>query len=461
MRCLVVRAGEDTIRFPNPTVEARLGSEPSNEYVVRFPGVSRFHARVLPGKAGPELHDLGSKNGLVLDGRCVERVVLLPGTVVYAGTAAITSEEGATSDFETALTFRSAVAGRLHRDPAETDTVRYDAAPGAAEALRFVRATAREQRADSRPPEVARTLERLRAALKAGSVALLESSRDGWTVPVNVGSPLDLADSSLGNLDEGETFRVIPCEGRTVALARTGGCPGCMVVVVMEREVRSLAPWQRELISFAADELRRPGPSWRGAGRPDGGRGTRLVLPDGMVAGNSPAMRDLLSRSAKVAGSRVDVLVHGETGTGKELVARLLHLSGPMACGPFVAINCAAIPAELLEAELFGVRARVATGVDPQPGRILEAEGGTLLLDEIGELPLSLQPKLLRFLQEREVRAVGASRPRAVDVRVVSTTNRDPLEEVRAGRFRADLYYRLRGVEIRVPPLRERAEDIG
>ncbi|MBK6407779.1 MAG: sigma-54-dependent Fis family transcriptional regulator [Holophagales bacterium] len=189
-------------------------------------------------------------------------------------------------------------------------------------------------------------------------------------------------------------------------------------------------------------------------------RHRQLVLPEGMVRGDSIAMRGLLSQIAKTVHSRIDVLIHGETGTGKELIAQLIHASGPTAGGPFVAINCAAIPAELLESELFGVRARVATGVDAQLGRILDANGGTLLLDEIGEMPLSLQPKLLRFLQEREVHSIGASKPEKVNVRVISISNRDLLEDSRAGRFRSDLFYRLRGLQFHVPPLRDRKEDI-
>jgi transcriptional regulator with PAS, ATPase and Fis domain len=137
-----------------------------------------------------------------------------------------------------------------------------------------------------------------------------------------------------------------------------------------------------------------------------------------------------------------------------------VHASGPNASGPFVAINCAAIPSELLESELFGVHGRVATGVDPRPGLFIQADGGSIFLDQIGELAEPLQAKLLRVLQEREVLPLGASGPRKIDVRVIASSNRDLLQRTEESRFRADLYYRLRGLQFHIPPLRERREDI-
>jgi len=178
-----------------------------------------------------------------------------------------------------------------------------------------------------------------------------------------------------------------------------------------------------------------------------------------MVVGDSRAMRALMERLEAAAKTRMDVLLVDETGTGKELIARLIHDSAPRP-GPYVAINCAAIPSELLESALFGVQGRVATGVDPRIGLFERAAGGSILLDEIGELPSRLQPKLLRVLQEREVLPIGAATPRKIDVRVISATNRCLEALIATGEFRADLYYRLRGLEFHIPPLRERREDI-
>jgi DNA-binding NtrC family response regulator len=177
--------------------------------------------------------------------------------------------------------------------------------------------------------------------------------------------------------------------------------------------------------------------------------------------GRSPAFRRLLERARQAAASEADILVEAESGTGKELLARFIHRSSPRRARTFVAVNCAAFPEALLESELFGhVRGAFTGATNAKPGKFELADGGTLLLDEIGEMPLSLQPKLLRVLQEREIDRLGDTRPVRVDVRVIATTNRSLKALVGEGRFRADLYYRLNVVPLSIPPLRDRREDI-
>jgi two-component system response regulator AtoC len=179
------------------------------------------------------------------------------------------------------------------------------------------------------------------------------------------------------------------------------------------------------------------------------------------IVGTSEAVQAVLRQLRKVATQKTTVLIGGESGTGKELVARAIHELSPRAGLPFVAVNCGAIPGELLESELFGhAKGAFTDAVRAKKGLALEADGGTLFLDELGELPLPLQVKLLRFLQEEEVRPVGENRAQKVDVRVVAATARDLAAAVKAGQFREDLYWRLAVLEVRLPPLRERPEDL-
>ncbi len=175
----------------------------------------------------------------------------------------------------------------------------------------------------------------------------------------------------------------------------------------------------------------------------------------------SPAMRGLLKTAARFAASDAPLAIFGETGTGKEVLARLLHINSPRRSHRFVAVNVAALPNDLLESELFGHGKGAFTGAtSARRGLFEEAHQGTLLLDEIGEMPLALQAKLLRVLQDGEIRRVGESRPFLVDVRVFCATHRDLEHRVREGRFREDLYYRLKVLSLEIPALRERREDI-
>ena len=195
--------------------------------------------------------------------------------------------------------------------------------------------------------------------------------------------------------------------------------------------------------------------------RTGGARDTAAEASLQRLVGNSPAMRQVRERIVKVARSMAPVLVCGESGTGKELTAQALHANSHRSAGPMVAVNCSAIPESLLEAEFFGVKKGAYTGAgQDRDGYFQAAHGGTLFLDEIGDLPLPMQSKLLRAIQERCVRPVGGTQEEPVDVRIVSATHKNLAREIQEGRFRQDLYYRLNVIEIDIPPLRERREDL-
>jgi DNA-binding NtrC family response regulator len=179
------------------------------------------------------------------------------------------------------------------------------------------------------------------------------------------------------------------------------------------------------------------------------------------LIGKSPPMQKIYDLIERISGSSYNVLITGESGTGKELAAKAIHYSGSGKGGPFVAVNCAAIPETLLESELFGYKKGAFTDAKTdKSGLLFEAAGGTVFLDEITEMPQVLQAKLLRVIEEREVRPLGGTSPYPLDVRIISSSNRDMKEVIRHGRFREDLYYRLKVIDIELPPLRERREDI-
>jgi transcriptional regulator with GAF, ATPase, and Fis domain len=241
---------------------------------------------------------------------------------------------------------------------------------------------------------------------------------------------------------EGSAWRL------TDAGSRNGTCLNGVKVLVAELD--------NEALLVLGESVIRAKPLSRG-------HVSRIAAPAqfGGIIGSSAVMQRLFAVLERVAASEIDVLVHGESGTGKELVATELVQRGSRADGPVVVVDCGSISPALVESELFGHIRGAFTGADrDREGAFEAADGGTLFLDEIGELPLELQPKLLRALEAREVRRVGQTRLKRVDVRVIAATNRDLEREVNRGRFREDLYYRLAKVSVRVPPLRDRVEDI-
>jgi DNA-binding NtrC family response regulator len=455
MLCLVARFGGEAIRYPLPRAQATLGSAADNEILVPFPGVSRVHAVVVRTDGGFILRDSGSKNRLYVGDSKVDEVSLHPGVVVQVGRAAVTIEEVSSAELELALETNA------RNSSGQPDTSEQPAGPSATRALQVVREL--EMRGQKR---IRRDLQGCLMMVKdaIGATCVMVLSIDGETESLVALSGVLPAESLIATIaaavrrDRKKTAcstRVL--QGRTLLAARGKSEKRFQCIVAAFSEAPDdIEPWQEDLFAFVARKIvdtdeasdeKIPPPM-------------DLTFPDAMVVGESAAMSNLLDQIRATVRSNMDVLLWGETGTGKELFARMIHASGLTASGPFVAINCAAIPSELLESELFGVQARVATGVDPRPGLFAQADGGSIFLDEIGELAEPLQAKLLRVLQEREVLPLGAASPRKINVRVIASSNRNLLERSQEGKFRADLYYRLRGLQFHIPPLRERRDDI-
>ncbi len=461
MLSLTVRYRQKTLRLDVPFGESSLGSAPENGIVVPLPGISRVHARVVGDVASITIHDAGSKNGLALDGKPVASVELAPGVTAQAGSVSLSVEDAETSEIEMALVIGASNEAREESRDTRSHESSSSGESSATRALAFVRALERRGGFVKRAQRDA-FLGEVRALLGADALVLVHSEPGvdpsvaslAGSLPNGLASllrdlPAKLTGPIARSVPDGSRFLVAPAGGPLLAAAFTNPS-------------EAPARWKLDFLDYAAEKLRHERSSARddaqGAAWP--AAAGELALPPGMIAGRSPALRDLLEQIRSTLRSRMDVLLMGDTGTGKELFARMIHASGPSPAGPFVAINCAAIPSELLESELFGVQARVATGVDPRVGLFVQAHQGTIFLDEIGELAQPLQAKLLRVLQEREVLPVGGSVPRKIDLRVVSASNRNLESEVHAGRFRADLFYRLRGLRFHIPPLRDRREDI-
>ncbi len=299
----------------------------------------------------------------------------------------------------------------------------------------------------------------MRLALKANF------ERDGWQVETAAGAseavrkcgqsrfPLVVTDVCMPDGDGLDLMRrVRAADSSTAVIVLTAFGTVAQAVQAMQNGACDYLtkPFSFEQLQSSVERV------MRSAG---GGQASRSARTE--IVGNSPALMRILDRARLAAQTDADVLVEAESGTGKELLARYIHESSSRREKPFVAINCAAVPEALLESELFGHVRGAFTGASlTKAGKFELANGGTLLLDEIGEMPLELQPKLLRVLQEREVERLGDSRTIPVNIRIIATTNVSLEEMVEQGRFRADLYYRLNVIPLTLPPLRDRVEDI-
>jgi DNA-binding NtrC family response regulator len=466
MLCLVARFNNQVRRYRIPAEPQLLGSSQQTDLPLPATGVSSIHARVTPTADGVLLSDLGSKNRLIVAGERRDQVELRPGLVVQVGRALLTIEDGPTPDIELGL-----ITSQPAREPDEgTDTSAHSPDTSGSSpqgALRLVR-----EMEDLSPS----ALKRRRAEFLRKSCATLECES---LLIVALDPELRPSLVAIHGAEPDETIWsrfeiVIQQRGRRqrkvrqavshhaagewhLLLSGMRGRSPHQIMAAFFRRSEAPEAWRRDLFAYVAGKLL---PEQHADAMDASADEGALVFPAEMVVGDSPAVRGLLAGIRATVKGQMHVLLTGETGTGKELFARMIHASGPASAGPFVPVNCAAIPSELLEAELFGVQGRVATGVDPRPGLFLQANGGSIFLDEIGELAAALQAKLLRVLQEREILPLGAPAPRKISVRVIAASNHDLLERVRTGHFRKDLYYRLRGLQFHIPPLRDRKEEI-
>jgi DNA-binding NtrC family response regulator len=447
----------------------RIGSMSGNDVVLPVRGVSREHARLSVGGSGLVLEDLESKNGTFVDGDPVQRADVRPGQELRFGPLRLLLEEVEAGDAELAIVGARAPAAGV---PAgETTQV----------------ATERRSRAASWLVLVERVLGRLAAApapdLPGALGVLLKElpARGACVVDFPADAP-PVVIAARGGMEPPfhdpafQAFMTAAPPAGEIATAVLQGDPAlsCALLAREGGDGLGLVVWGhfpgrgdsdpllRVLLALLARFTGPDGPLGPRPGRAaDLPRSptAELAFPEGYIPGQSAPMMSLYGQMRPLLRGDLPVLLLGETGVGKEYLARILHLSSDRSRGPFVAINCAAIPSELLEAELFGIGKGVATGVLERPGKFQLAERGTLFLDEIGEMPADLQAKLLRALQEKEVQPVGSG-PVSVDIRVVAATNTDLQARMEDGRFRRDLYYRVAGCALRIPSLRERKEDV-
>jgi DNA-binding NtrC family response regulator len=466
---LVARFERRVLFFPVPDREVRVGSSHDNDIVIPFPGVSRSHAIVRTQRGQLEIVDAGSMNGLVVDGKPLAASNLELDRPVQLGQASLTLERVRTREVELAVDFGRPTPKQPYGAGGITEHGSSSGSEAPTSAVRLIsELDAACEKGGPGGRETLRFLPEARQVLGATSLMVFETS--GGRVGAIVGLTGPLPPDPSGSFAVAKQLRGDPTSPVSVALgdgralillaSSSGNAPG--IAVYFTPSPPEIPAWKRGFVALLASRLL-PDKGEASAGN----RETRAVaeesalrFPPEMVVGRAPSMVRLLEQMSTTVASGLDVLLTGETGTGKELFARMIHASGPSGQGPFVAINCAAIPSELLEAELFGVHKGAATGVEPRPGRFLQADGGTLLLDEVGELTAVLQAKLLRVVQEREVFPLGAPATRKINVRIVATTNRDLTSLAKEGCFRPDLYHRLRGLEFHIPPLRDRREDI-
>ncbi|MEM7355290.1 MAG: sigma 54-interacting transcriptional regulator [Acidobacteriota bacterium] len=454
----------------------RVGSSPESDVRLPFDSVSRQHAMLSVMADGLAVEDRGSKNGTFVDGRQVDRAAVSAKAKVGFGPVELEVEEVEAEDVDLAFHIDPAVDGlssgaSVFHPSRETVAVLAETEPPVTEIwLRLIESFAERLFAGFQG-DPASALDVLLEHLGATGACVAEWERGSEPVLLatrNMAAlgPLDAAlpdpEEQEPPAESAEPFVYSSTADCTAALLRRSEGPplglwvwgdfagreaGAILFRTLLRLLAGLPSWA---IQPTAELTATTGAR---ASHPE------LIFPGDYLPGVSPAMTAIYRQMELLLDGDLPILVTGETGVGKERLTGILHLSSSRRGGPLVAINCAAIPADLLEAELFGIGKGVATGVTQRAGKFLLAEGGTLMLDEIGELQPALQAKLLRALQEKQIQPVGG-RPQSVDVRIVAATNAHLEQRIEEGDFRQDLYYRLAGFQLEIPPLRQCPEDI-
>jgi len=433
---LVVQLNDRSLRLPLAPGEHELGSSPECALRIGHPTVSRRHAILAVGDGTATVTDLGSSNGTRVDGARVQgSTAVVPGARLRFGSVEARLEEVGEDELAAGIVLdaspvRHVDATRSETPPSTVGTAFLEAfslghLPDLVE--RLVRGESREEMA------------------RAVGAALLQSLPCRRVEVVSTGGERE------GVLFVGERERSDPTTDVTVSagddISLTVAFPGAAIANTFQPLLRTAVA----LIGTAGRHRPAPGARTAPAGEPP-----RPPDPPSLVA----EVREIYRKAARVAPSKVSVLIRGESGTGKELLARYLHAASERADRQLVTLNCAALPRDLLESELFGVERGVATGVDARAGKFESAHGGTLFLDEIGDMTPETQARILRVLAEGEVYRIGGHEARPADVRVISATNRDLPAMLASGAFRADLFHRIADWVVEVPPLRERRADI-
>jgi len=446
-----------------------IGSHPDNSIRLTAPQISRRHAVITVNGTDARLTDLNSKNGTFVNGVKVRKKHLSENDWVQVGPIILTLEALMPDDRILAISTSAAHQAPTRPEDGELDDQDRSTELGLGSDrfrpwIEALDACAAEALGAERSDPAAAVGALSLAEPSAGFLLLRSAGQDGAMVEACSGDPgsLSLVEPAIiSGLHPGTGcvphIGTLPLNFGRPAVAfvhwtSTGWSTALVIIgVAISSPLRPLMETAlRILISTLGHDLPTPPPQTN----------TTLSFPSWHVVSHSAPMQALYGRLAALGPAVMPILVTGETGVGKEHIVRILHQNSGRSDGPLQVVNCTAIPKDLLEAELFGIEKGVATGVDRRIGKMRLASGGTLLLDEIGDMDPVLQSKLLRVLQEGKVHPVGAPEPIPVDIRFVAATHADLGTRVRQGRFREDLYYRIAGCEVHVPALRDRREDI-